>query len=82
MQQGIENSTNRVRDASIDTRKFLESTSEQVDHVLITNYKQLSIQLDNIMRGNLRVCEISVSHFVKNDKFLYFLFMQKHRVSS
>ncbi|XP_050335331.1 prominin-like protein isoform X2 [Bactrocera neohumeralis] len=50
MQQGIENSTNRVRDASVDTRKFLESTSEQVDHVLITNYKQLSIQLDNIMR--------------------------------
>ncbi|XP_036337632.1 prominin-like protein isoform X2 [Rhagoletis pomonella] len=50
MQQGIENSTNRVRDGSIDTRKFLEVTSEQTDHVLITNYKQLSIQLDNILR--------------------------------
>ncbi|XP_036337633.1 prominin-like protein isoform X3 [Rhagoletis pomonella] len=50
MQQGIENSTNRVRDGSIDTRKFLEVTSEQIDHVLITNYKQLSIQLDNILR--------------------------------
>ncbi|XP_011185477.2 prominin-like protein isoform X2 [Zeugodacus cucurbitae] len=50
MQQGIEKSTNRVRDASNDTRTFLEFTSEQVDHVLITNYKQLSIQLDNIMR--------------------------------
>ncbi|XP_054732946.1 prominin-like protein isoform X1 [Anastrepha obliqua] len=50
MQQGIENSTNRVRDGSIDTRKFLEASSEQIDHILITNYKQLSIQLDNILR--------------------------------
>lgn len=52
MQQGIEKSTDRVRNASVDTRTFLETTSEQVDHVLIKNYKQLSIQLDNIMRGN------------------------------
>ncbi|XP_069967418.1 prominin-like protein isoform X3 [Bactrocera oleae] len=50
MQQGIEKSTDRVRNASVDTRTFLETTSEQVDHVLIKNYKQLSIQLDNIMR--------------------------------
>ncbi|XP_067648339.1 prominin-like protein isoform X2 [Eurosta solidaginis] len=50
IQQGIESSTNRVRDGSIDTCKFLETTSEQIDHVLITNFKQLSIQLDNILR--------------------------------
>ncbi|CAD7004191.1 prominin-like protein isoform X2 [Ceratitis capitata] len=50
MQQGIENSTNRVRDASNDTCKFLQTTSGQIDHILVTNYKQLSIQLENIMR--------------------------------
>ncbi|XP_037940754.1 prominin-like protein isoform X3 [Teleopsis dalmanni] len=50
MQMGVDSGTDAVRAGSADTQKFLGVTSEQIDHILVTNYKQLSDQLENILR--------------------------------
>ncbi|XP_073839373.1 prominin-like isoform X4 [Musca autumnalis] len=50
MQYGIEDSTDAVRAGSKDTQKFLSVTSEQLEYVLVTNYKQLSDHLEDILR--------------------------------
>lgn len=52
MQYGIDDGTNVVRSGSSDTQKFLDVTSEQLEYILVTNYKQLSDQLELILRGN------------------------------
>lgn len=59
MQFGIDESTTTVRIGSNDTQKFLSITSEQLEYVLVNNYKQLSDQLENILRGTLRIENIS-----------------------
>lgn len=51
MQYGIDDSTAVVRSGSNDTQTFLEVTSEQLEYVLVNNYKQLSDQLELILRG-------------------------------
>ncbi|XP_037826226.1 prominin-like protein isoform X4 [Lucilia sericata] len=50
MQYGIDDSTAVVRAGSNDTQTFLEVTSEQLEYVLVNNYKQLSDQLELILR--------------------------------
>ncbi|XP_075164037.1 prominin-like isoform X3 [Haematobia irritans] len=50
MQYGIDEGTDAVRAGSNDTQKFLAVTSEQLEHVLVTNYKQLSDQLELVLR--------------------------------
>lgn len=52
MQYGIEEGNDAVRAGSTDTQKFLSVTSEQLDYVLVTNFKQLSDQLELILRGS------------------------------
>lgn len=51
MQYGIDDSTSVVRAGSNDTQTFLHVTSEQLEYVLVNNYKQLSDQLELILRG-------------------------------
>lgn len=51
MQFGIDDSTEAVRAGSTDTQKFLSVTSEQLEYVLVTNYKQLSDHLEDILRS-------------------------------
>ncbi|XP_046807592.1 prominin-like protein isoform X2 [Lucilia cuprina] len=50
MQYGIDDSTAVVRAGSNDTQTFLDVTSEQLEYVLVNNYKQLSDQLELILR--------------------------------
>ncbi|XP_058975503.1 prominin-like protein isoform X3 [Musca domestica] len=50
MQFGIDDGTDAVRAGSKDTQKFLATTSEQLEYVLVNNYKQLSDHLEDILR--------------------------------
>ncbi|XP_059216960.1 prominin-like protein isoform X4 [Stomoxys calcitrans] len=50
MQYGIDDGTEAVRAGSNDTQKFLTVTSEQLEYVLVNNYKQLSDQLQIILQ--------------------------------
>lgn len=53
MQYGIDDGTDVVRTGSGDIQKFLTVTSEQLEYVLVNNYKQLSDHLELILRGNI-----------------------------
>lgn len=50
LQIGIEDSTGAIRVGSNDTQKFLAATSDQLEYVLVNNYKQLCDQLETILR--------------------------------
>lgn len=49
LQQGVENATTTARHGVEDTQKFLRTTSQQVDHLLVTNYEQLSTHLGDML---------------------------------
>lgn len=82
LQYGIDDSTSVVRAGSNDTQTFLHVTSEQLEYVLINNYKQLSDQLELILRGMyfllkriiliilLILCKICLL-FYRNIRFYY-----------
>ena len=68
MQYGIDDGTDVVRSGSSDTQKFLDVTSEQLEYILVTNYKQLSDQLELILRGNnnyISFLTLSLSQYKK-----------------
>lgn len=51
MQEGIEESTTTARIAAKDTNKFLDTTSKHIDHLLVTNYFELSQHLEKLLKG-------------------------------
>lgn len=51
LQQGVENATTTARHGADDTRKFLKTTSVQVNHLLVTNYDELSTHLGELLSG-------------------------------
>lgn len=53
LHQGVENATSTARQGVEDSRKFLKSTSGQVNHLLVINYEELSASLDIMLNGIL-----------------------------
>lgn len=51
LQQGVENATTTARHGADDTQKFLKTTSLQVNHLLVTNYDELSTHLGDMLSG-------------------------------
>ncbi|KAG4077541.1 hypothetical protein HA402_002968 [Bradysia odoriphaga] len=49
LQQGVENATTTARHGVDDTQKFLRATSQEVNHLLVTNYEQLSSHLKEML---------------------------------
>lgn len=53
LQAGIVNATTTAREGVDDTQKFLKSTSQQANHILVKNYDELSTHLDYMLSGTL-----------------------------
>ncbi|XP_055844370.1 prominin-like protein isoform X1 [Episyrphus balteatus] len=51
MQEGVDEATTAVRHGSQDTGAFLNTTSKQINHLLVDNYHQLSRQLEHILKN-------------------------------
>lgn len=49
----MENATTTARHGADDTQKFLKSTSLQVNHLLVTNYDELSVHLRDMLSGKV-----------------------------
>ncbi|XP_037044622.1 prominin-like protein isoform X5 [Bradysia coprophila] len=49
LQQGVENATTTARHGVDDTQKFMRTTSQEVNHLLVTNYEQLSSHLKEML---------------------------------
>ncbi|XP_055915367.1 prominin-like protein isoform X2 [Eupeodes corollae] len=51
MQEGVDDATTAVRHGSKDTGAFLKATSQQMNHLLVENYHELSQQLEYILKN-------------------------------
>lgn len=51
LQQGVENATTTARHGADDAKKFMTTTSLQVNHLLVTNYDELSTHLGDMLSG-------------------------------
>jgi prominin 1 len=52
LQQGIENATMTARFGVDDTNTYLNDTSLQINHLLVTNYDELTKNLEKMLNGN------------------------------
>ena len=50
---GLTGATNAARVATVDSQTYISNTGEQLDHILVNNYRELSIQLKKILEGSL-----------------------------
>uniref|UniRef100_A0A6B2E6D3 Putative conserved secreted protein n=1 Tax=Phlebotomus kandelakii TaxID=1109342 RepID=A0A6B2E6D3_9DIPT len=55
MQQGVENATVSAREGVGDTRLFLKTTSEEINHLLVRNYNELSHHLHQMLNETATV---------------------------
>lgn len=53
LHQGVQNATTSAREGVDDSQKFLKTTSFQVNHLLVTNYDDLSGNLNKMLDGQL-----------------------------
>lgn len=51
LQQGVENATTTARHGADDAQKFLKSASLQFNHLMVTNYDELSTHLGEMLSG-------------------------------
>lgn len=56
--QGVQNATTSAREGVDDSQKFLKSTSFQVNHLLVTNYDDLSGNLNVMLDGQFVVFDL------------------------
>lgn len=73
MQEGLEESTTAARAASNDLNVFLDTTSKEVDHLLVQNYKELTVYLEYLVRDATEqvVTELEKHFSADSLKFLY-----------
>lgn len=51
MQQGIDNATTVARYAANDLQLYMNTTSEEIDHMLVKNYGELANNLHDMLDG-------------------------------
>lgn len=55
MEKGVQELPNKTSNLVSDTRLFLQNTQREINHLLITNYNELSTALDQSLQSECRI---------------------------